>query len=253
MPGITGILRVVLGIKNHYYLWFADKDKRDRSSTGPASQRYEKAMPGFQSPQSGHCSPGKKEWEARIATLSQTLAWIWIPGWHLRPVEAYLLPLAPLFHASSFMPESGAGKDRKWCHKTVCSQAMPGRPAMELGLKLSCERTGWTQRQGLYLTCTFSKKIPNILKLFYLKGRVNTPIYRSTLLRWLKCTRRIIMTLLDYYHEAILQKSTLHKLDQKSCLLSMLESFKSEILRSGTVSLTHTFCKKGVQLRLQRS
>lgn len=69
MPGITGILRVVLGIKNHYYLRFADKDKRDRSSTGPASQRYEKAMPGFQSPQSGHCSPGKKEWEARIATL----------------------------------------------------------------------------------------------------------------------------------------------------------------------------------------
>lgn len=107
MPGITGILRVVLGIKNHYYLRFADKDKRDRSSTGPASQRYEKAMPGFQSPQSGHCSPGKKEWEARIATLSQTLAWIWIPGWHLRHLICSLLLLFSMLPHSCLSQERG--------------------------------------------------------------------------------------------------------------------------------------------------
>ena len=94
--------------KNHYYLHFSDENKKDRLSTCPTSQRYEMAMPRFQSLQSGHYSPCKKSFDTlRRNRLNMN------PRQPSRSVEPYLLPLAPLSHASSFTSESEAEKRQK--------------------------------------------------------------------------------------------------------------------------------------------
>ena len=90
----------ILRTKNHYYLYFADESKKDRLSTCPTSQRYEKAMPRFQSLQSGHYSPCKKSFD----TLRKT-TWIWIPGnlpdmWNLICSLLLLFPMLPHSHLS---------------------------------------------------------------------------------------------------------------------------------------------------------
>ena len=103
-----GNLQCIWRTKNHYYLHFSDENKKDRLSTCPTSQRYEMAMPRFQSLQSGHYSPSKKSFDTlRRNRLNMN------PRQPSRSVEPYLLPLAPLSHASSFTSESEAEKRQK--------------------------------------------------------------------------------------------------------------------------------------------